>query len=98
MAMCLAIPGRILSVEASDPDQSVARVDFEGQVKTVSLLYVPDAGVGDYVIVQSGFAIRRMDKAEALEALALARETTVDGMRRESAETVPSSPAVGGET
>jgi hydrogenase expression/formation protein HypC len=96
--MCLAIPGRIVSVEATDPSPPVAKVDFEGQIKTVSLLYVPEAGVGDYVIVQSGFATRRVEKAEALEALALARATIVEGMRRESAGAVPTSPAVGGET
>lgn len=77
--MCLAIPGRVVSVDAIDPAQPMAQVDFEGRLKTVSLLYVPDAAVEDYVIVQSGFAIRRVDKAEALEALALARETTFDG-------------------
>ncbi len=80
--MCLAIPGRIVSVDSSDPAQPVAQVDFEGQLKTVSLLYEPEATVGDYVIVQSGFATRRVDTAEALEALALARETTTDGVRR----------------
>jgi hydrogenase expression/formation protein HypC len=80
--MCLAIPGLVLSVDARDPAVPVARVDFEGLVKTVSLLYVPEATAGDYVIVQAGFAIRIVDKTEALEALALARETTVDGLRR----------------
>jgi hydrogenase expression/formation protein HypC len=96
--MCLAIPGRIVSVETSDPVQPMARVDFEGQVKIVSLLYVPEAAVGDYVIVQSGFATRRVQKAEALEALALARETSVDGTRLGPAMAVPSPPPVGGET
>lgn len=79
--MCLAIPGRIVSVERSDPMQPVATVDFEGRLKTASLLYVPEADVGDYVIVQSGFAIRRVEEAEALEALALARATTTEGTR-----------------
>ena len=80
--MCLAIPGHIVSVDATDPVQPVAKVDFEGQLKTVSLLYVPEARVGDYVIVQSGFATRRVDEPEALEALAFARETTTEGVRR----------------
>ncbi|HLY76902.1 MAG TPA: HypC/HybG/HupF family hydrogenase formation chaperone, partial [Thermoplasmata archaeon] len=80
--MCLAIPGRIVSVDASDPFPPVAKVDFEGQVKSVSLLYVPEAAVGDYVIVQSGFATRRVERAEALEALTFARETSMDGVRR----------------
>jgi hydrogenase expression/formation protein HypC len=79
--MCLAIPGLILSVDVGDPATPVARVDFEGLVKTVSLLYVPEATAGDYVIVQAGFAIRLVEKTEALEALSLARETTVEGLR-----------------
>jgi hydrogenase expression/formation protein HypC len=79
--MCLAIPGLVVSVDATDPAVPVARVDFEGLVKTVSLLYVPEATAGDYVIVQAGFAIRLVEKTEALEALTLARETTVDGTR-----------------
>jgi len=83
--MCLAIPGRVVSVDMTAPLQPMAQVDFEGHLKTVSLLYVPEAAVGDYVIVQSGFATRRVDRAEALEALALARETTIEGVRRSSA-------------
>jgi hydrogenase expression/formation protein HypC len=71
--MCLAIPGRVQSIDASDPTQPRATVDFEGRAKAVSLLYVPEVAVGDYVIVQSGFAIRRVDPSEAREALAMAR-------------------------
>lgn len=92
--MCLAIPGLVVSVDASEPLQPMAKVDFEGQVKTVSLLYVPEASAGDYVIVQSGFATRRVDRVEALEALKLARETTVAGVPR--AATPPSVAAEGG--
>lgn len=75
--MCLAIPGKIVSVENGPPPS--ARVDFEGLTKTVSLLYVPDAAVGEYVIVQAGFAIRIVAAEDAQEALALARGTTIDG-------------------
>lgn len=77
--MCLAIPGRIVTVASDDAGLPVATVDFEGRLKPASLLYVPEAKAGDYVIVQSGFAIRRVEESEALEALALARGTTVLG-------------------
>jgi len=87
--MCLAIPGHIVSIDASDPAQPLAQVDFEGRLKPVSLLYVPEAAVGDYVIVQSGFATRRVDEAEALEALAFARETTTEGVRRSPGTDLP---------
>lgn len=63
--MCLAVPGQILSVAGDDPLLRVGRVSFGGIVKEVNLAYVPEAGVGDYVIVHVGFAISTMDQAEA---------------------------------
>ena len=63
--MCLAVPGRILSAEGEDFAR-IARVSFGGTVREVSLAYVPEAGMGDYVIVHAGFAISVMDEAEAL--------------------------------
>jgi hydrogenase expression/formation protein HypC len=63
--MCLAIPGRIASVSIDDPIMRVGRVDFGGIVKEISLAYVPEAGVGDYVLVHVGFALTIIDEAEA---------------------------------
>ncbi|HET6369779.1 MAG TPA: HypC/HybG/HupF family hydrogenase formation chaperone [Nitrospiria bacterium] len=72
--MCLAVPGKIVSIE-NDSDRITAtggssilrmgRVNFGGIVKEVSLAYVPEARVGDYVIVHVGFAISRLDEKEA---------------------------------
>ena len=68
--MCLAIPGRIESVTGGDdPLTRMAKVNFGGVIKEVSLAYVPDAGVGDYVIVHVGFALNKLDEAEALKTL-----------------------------
>jgi hydrogenase expression/formation protein HypC len=64
--MCLAIPGKILSVEGNDPLLRTGRVNFGGIVKDVSLGYVPEARVGDYVIVHVGFAISTLDQDEAM--------------------------------
>lgn len=61
--MCLAIPGRVLSVE--EGALRMGRVSFGGIVKQVCLEYVPDAAVDDYVIVHVGFAISRLDEAAA---------------------------------
>jgi len=61
--VCLGIPGRVLSV--SEGDLRLAKVEFGGIVKEVCLAYVPEAGVGDFVIVHVGFAISRVDAAEA---------------------------------
>ena len=68
--MCLTIPGRIVEVDASDPLARTARVDFGGTTRTASLLYLPEAHVGNYVLVQAGFATAVVPEAEALEALA----------------------------
>ena len=64
--MCLAVPGKILSVQGGDFAR-VARVSFGGIVKEVSLAYVPEAREGEYVIVHVGFAISVVDEAEALQ-------------------------------
>ena len=67
--MCLAIPGQILSVAAGDPLMRTARVSFGGLVKEICLAYVPEAQVGDYVIVHVGFAISVLDETAALRTL-----------------------------
>ncbi len=66
--MCLAVPGKILSVQGEDFARS-ARVNFGGIVREVSLAYVPEATVGAYVIVHVGFAISLLDEAEAMRTL-----------------------------
>ncbi len=63
--MCLAIPGKIESITGDDPLMRMGRVNFGGIVKEASLAYVPEAQVGDYVVVHVGFAISRLDEAEA---------------------------------
>jgi hydrogenase expression/formation protein HypC len=63
--MCLAIPGKILSITGDEPTTRMGRVSFGGLVKQVNLAYVPEAGVGDYVIVHVGFAISTLDQQEA---------------------------------
>ncbi len=68
--MCLAVPGKIVSVSGGDdPLTRTAKVSFGGVLKEVSLAYVPEARVGDYVIVHVGFALNRLDEAEALKVL-----------------------------
>ena len=67
--MCLAVPGRVLSVSEVD-GTLMAQVDFGGIRKDVCLQYVPDVATGEYVIVHVGFAIQRLDEASARETLA----------------------------
>lgn len=63
--MCLAVPGKILGIAGAEPFGRVGRVDFGGVVKEISLAYVPEAQVGDYVLVHVGFAINRLDPEAA---------------------------------
>lgn len=67
--MCLAVPGRVLSVE-DDDGTTMAQVDFGGLRKEVCLAYIPDVQIGEYVIVHVGFAIQRLDEKSALDTLA----------------------------
>lgn len=66
--MCLAVPGRVISLEERDGTQ-MADVDFGGVHKDVCLAYIPDVEVGEYVVVHVGFAIQRLDEASAIETL-----------------------------
>ena len=63
--MCLAVPGKIISISGRDPLERTGRIDFGGIIKEASLAYVPESVVGDYVIVHVGFALSRVDEAEA---------------------------------
>ena len=72
--MCLAVPGRILTIVGDDALMRVARTDFGGLIKEVNLAYVPEACVGHYVLVHVGFAIAVIDEAEAARVFAHLRE------------------------
>jgi hydrogenase expression/formation protein HypC len=63
--MCLAIPGKVLSISGDDPLTRMGRIDFSGVIKQASLAYVPEVVVGDYVIVHVGFALSKVDEDEA---------------------------------
>jgi len=65
--MCLAVPGKILEVLGDDPLLRAARVSFAGVIKSISLTCVPEAKVGDYVLVHVGVAISVVDQQEAEE-------------------------------
>ena len=65
--MCLAVPGQIVSVTEGELLERTGRVRFGGIVKEVRLGFVPEAQVGDYVIVHVGVAISKLDEEEARE-------------------------------
>jgi hydrogenase expression/formation protein HypC len=62
--MCLGIPGKVTSTYR-EHDVLMGKVDFGGVFKHVCLEHVPEAKVGEYVIVHVGFALSRIDEAEA---------------------------------
>jgi len=74
--MCLGIPGRIIETQDSGL-MRMAKVDFGGVIREVSLAYVPEADVDDYVIVHAGFAISQVNEAEAQETLDLLVESGI---------------------
>lgn len=74
--MCLGVPGKIIEITGGEL-MRMGKVDFGGVKREVCLAYVPEAGVGDYVIVHVGFAISQIDEAEAQETLDLLAETGI---------------------
>jgi hydrogenase expression/formation protein HypC len=72
--MCLGIPGEILSVEEDDHGLRTGRARFGGVVREVSLDLLPEATVGDYVVVHVGFAISVIDADEAEAVFRLLEE------------------------
>ena len=80
--MCLAIPALINRIEGEQ-----AEVDIEGVTRDVSLQLTPDARVGDYVLLHTGYAISVIDAEEAEETLKLLREISdlTDAVREEPA-------------
>jgi hydrogenase expression/formation protein HypC len=72
--MCLGVPGKILSIEGQDPMLRTGRVSIGGVVRETNLSFVPEADVGDYVIVHAGFAIGALDEKEAQEVFEYLRQ------------------------
>ena len=68
--MCLAIPGKLTSISGQlDETFRFGKVSFGGIMKEVNLSMVPDAQVGDYVLVHVGVAISKVDEEEAMQTL-----------------------------
>ena len=68
--MCLAVPAQVVAID----DDLTATVNLSGVSRKVALDLVPDTQVGNYVIVHVGFAIQRLDEAEAQRTLSLLEE------------------------
>jgi hydrogenase expression/formation protein HypC len=66
--MCLAIPGKVLSIQGEDLMRS-GKVSFSGVIKEVNLAFLPEATIGDYAIIHAGVAIAIVDPEEAEQTL-----------------------------
>ncbi len=77
--MCLAIPSKIVKI-----DNGMGTIDVDGVQRTASLLLVEDATVGDYVIVHAGFALHKIDEADAMESLRILKEAAAFAEKKEN--------------
>lgn len=71
--MCLAVPGKIVEIYEAG-GLKMGKIDFGGVYREACLAYVPDVQVGDYTVIHVGFAINRLNEAEAQESLSLLQE------------------------
>ena len=72
--MCLAVPGKVVSIDESNPELKMAKVNFAGVSKAVCIEWLPDVKIGDYVLVHVGFALNKIDEEDAEETLKILRE------------------------
>jgi len=75
--MCLAVPGKIVTITGDDSLARMGKIDFSGISKEISLAYLPEAKLGDYVIVHAGFALSIIDESEAKESLKAFQELDI---------------------
>ncbi len=79
--MCLAVPGKVLTITGDDPLARSGKVSFGGVVKEVNFSCVPEAKVGDYVVVHVGFALSVIDEQEAQSVFDCLSQMDVIGNR-----------------
>jgi hydrogenase expression/formation protein HypC len=72
--MCLAVPGKVTSIDESNPELKMAKVNFGGVSKDVCIQWLDDVKIGDYVLVHVGFALNKIDEKDAEETLRILRE------------------------
>ncbi len=82
--MCLAVPGKIVEISGEDPLLRSGKIDFGGIFKEACLAYVPEAVIGNYVIVHAGFALSILDEEEAQKTLEYLSE--IDALNRADEE------------
>ena len=72
--MCLAVPGKVVSIDERNPELKMAKVNFSGVTKEVCVQWLPEVKIGDYVLVHVGFALNKIDEKDAEETLRILGE------------------------
>ena len=72
--MCLAVPGKVISIDDSNAEPKMAKVDFGGVKKEVCVQWLDDLKIHDYVLVHVGFALNKIDEKDAIETIKLFKE------------------------
>lgn len=72
--MCLAVPGKIISIDETNPELKMAKVNFGGVMKDICIQWLPDVKVGEYILAHVGFALNKIDEKDAEDTLKILRE------------------------
>ena len=72
--MCLAIPGKIVSIDESNSELKMAKVSFGGVMKDICIQWVSDVQIGDYVLAHVGFALNKIDQKDAEETIEILKQ------------------------
>jgi len=72
--MCLAVPGKVISIDQADTEMKMAKVNFSGIIKDVCVQWLPEVKEGDYVLAHVGMALNIIDEKDAMETLGLLKE------------------------
>ncbi len=82
--MCLSVPAQVVSVGIGEPLLRKGKVSFAGVLKEISLAYVPEVKVGDYVLVHVGFALTIIDEEKAQKVFTTLDELNEFNQREEA--------------
>jgi hydrogenase expression/formation protein HypC len=72
--MCLAVPGKVTSINDSNPELKMAKVNFNGVTKDICIQWLPDVKIDDYVLVHVGFALNTIDEKDAIETIQMLKQ------------------------
>jgi hydrogenase expression/formation protein HypC len=72
--MCLAVPGKVLSIDLSNPESAMARVQFGAAIRDISIQWLENIQVGDYILAHVGTALSKVDEEDAKFTLDALRE------------------------